>query len=70
MEPSPLFKRNKEKLFFFFFLLLLFLLNLYLYYQEYNKFKKDEIFNTNAIVLNTYKKKDLSKFINIFWCYR
>jgi len=58
MESLPLFKNRKERGYFFFFILCIFLFNLYLNYLNYKEFKKEELFNTDAIVLNVYDKKN------------
>ena len=58
MEVLPLFKNNKEKKYFFFVVFLVFTFNLYLIFINYQNFKEEEVFQTDAIILNIYKKKN------------
>jgi len=56
IEPLPLIKSKKEWFYLTIILFIIFIINLsYLYYQ-YNIFKSNEIFNTNATVINIYSK--------------
>ncbi len=57
MESLPLFKNRKERVYFFALILSIFLFNLYLNYLNYKDFKKEELFNSDATVLNIYEKK-------------
>jgi len=58
MESLPLFKNKKEIGYFFLSFLFIFLFNLYQTYLNYKNFTKEELFNTNAIIVNIYTKKD------------
>jgi len=57
MEHLPLFKNHKERIYFLFFLLLLFTSNLFFYYLHYQKFIKNEVFQTQGKIVNIYKKE-------------
>ena len=58
MEVLPLFKNNKEKKYFFFVVFLVFTFNLYLNFINYQNFKDEEVFKTDATILNIYKKEN------------
>ncbi|MEA3553558.1 MAG: ComEC/Rec2 family competence protein [Campylobacterota bacterium] len=58
MDSLALFKNRRERVLFFLFLLFVFLFNLYLNYLNYKEFTKEELFKTNATVLNIYEKKN------------
>lgn len=57
MEPLTLFTNNKERKWFFSLLLFIFLFNLFLHYQDFKNFTKNEIFSTTGIIINIYKKE-------------
>lgn len=57
MDSLPLFRNYKERKYFFLFIIFLFCINTFLSYLDFKEFKKDEIFKTDAIILNTYDKK-------------
>jgi competence protein ComEC len=56
VEPLPLFRNHKERGYFFFIILAIFLFNLYTNYISFNNFKDEELFKTDAIILNIYHK--------------
>jgi len=56
MESLPLFIDKKEKSYFFLFLSFIFIFNIYLYFTDYQKFIKDEVYQTDATILNIYTK--------------
>ena len=60
MEALPLFKNNKERLYFYFIVIFIFCINLYINYQNYKSFKTNEVFQTDATILNIYNKKSYS----------
>lgn len=57
MDSLSLFKTNKERLYFLFILFVIFVYNVSVYYVEFREFKDEEIYKTDAIVLNIYDKK-------------
>jgi competence protein ComEC len=57
MESLSLFQNNKEKGYFFLVILFVFLVNFYLIFLEYKNFVKNEIFQTDTIILNIYEKE-------------
>lgn len=58
MEALPLFKNNKERVYFSLFIFIILISNLYLHFIDYNKITKNEVFSTNAIVVNSYEKNN------------
>ncbi|MEA3513708.1 MAG: ComEC/Rec2 family competence protein [Campylobacterota bacterium] len=56
MEKLPLFK-VQEKKYFYSFIFLVFLINIYFQYQNYKTFIKDEVFKTDATIINIYQKE-------------
>lgn len=57
MDSLPLFRNYKERKYFFLFIVSLFCINIFLYYLDFQKFKKDEIFKTDATIVNIYHKE-------------
>ena len=57
MESLTLFSNNKERKLFFVVIFVIFLLNLSLDFYNYKKFIKNEVYNTNGVILNIYNKK-------------
>jgi competence protein ComEC len=58
MESLALFQNKKERLYFLFFALVVFLFNLNIHYTSFKHFKKEEIFQSDARILNIYSKKN------------
>jgi len=56
MESIALFSNKKQRVIFYGGLLIVFCFNLLFLYYQFKDFKKNEIFQTDAIVLNIYKK--------------
>jgi len=72
MDKLSLFNNIKEKLFFFFALFILFSFNIFHLYIDYDKFKNEEIFKTDATIINIYKKahhKVIKIKTNNFTCF-
>ena len=57
MEPLPLFKNQKERIYLSLFLLILFSFNLFLNYSQYQKFIHNEVFHTQGEIINIYEKE-------------
>ncbi len=57
MEPLSLFQNKRQRLFFFLLLSFIFSVNLFLHYNLYKNFTKDEIIQIDATVLNIYPKE-------------
>lgn len=60
MEPLNLFENRFERLAFFLFLSFIFTFNLLLHYNAYKTFTHDEVIQTDATILNIYKKEDFT----------
>jgi competence protein ComEC len=58
MDPSALFLSIKQRVMFLFFVFVLFSINCFFIYTNYKDFRSVEIFQTDAVVLNIYHKKD------------
>lgn len=58
IQALPLLKTKREAFFSLFFLLFIFTFNLSLHYQNYKTFTADEVFKTDATILNIYKKEN------------
>lgn len=56
MESLPLFKNTKQRLYFLIFIVCFFSFNLFLYYNQFLKFKNNEIIEIKATILNIYEK--------------
>ena len=57
MQSLPLFKNYKERGVFFSIVLLFFLINTYIEYTQYKHFKVNEIYQTDATIVNNYPKE-------------
>ena len=57
MESLTLFRNNKEKSYFLFIVLIIFSFNLNLQYNNYTNFKNEEVFQTDATIINIYQKQ-------------
>lgn len=56
MEPLPLFRNNKERVYLFMVLLILFSINITFTFFQYKKFIENEVFQTDGNIVNIYKK--------------
>jgi len=56
VESLPLFKNTKQRLYFLIFIVCFFSFNLFLYYNQFLKFKNNEIIEIKATILNIYEK--------------
>ena len=56
MDPLPLFRDKKEKTYFFISIFIIFCINIYLHFIDYKKFTNNEVYQTDAIILNIYQK--------------
>ena len=57
-EPLPLLKSKKEWLYLLSIFSIIFCTNIYYQYYEYKMLIHEEIYQSNALVINTYKNKD------------
>lgn len=57
-----LVKTKKELLFFSFIILLIFLINIFYEYAKYKDITYDEVYSSEAIVINIYKQQKIAKF--------
>lgn len=60
MNHIALFSTKNQRYIFFFLLFCIFLINIFIKYLHYKEFIKNEIFQTNCTVLNSYLKKDFT----------
>ncbi len=57
-----LVKTKKELLYFSFIILFIFLVNIFYEYAKYKDITYDEVYSSEAIVINIYKKQNIAKF--------
>lgn len=60
MEPLSLFRKRKERFYFIALSFFLFGLNLFFVYNDYKTFKTNEVFKTDAQILNIYEKESFT----------
>jgi competence protein ComEC len=58
MEDLPLFQNKKERFYFLFFILVIFTFNIFLQYKKFQEFKYEEVFQTDATIINIYPKQN------------